>query len=96
MKILTVLFVLKFLVIFLMIMSVDLLYHLFNTAGGDSVERNLDELHERIDKIKGLVDGISDALAQGAQQAEVGRSNITAAEDTIQRARDLLRVFNNY
>ncbi|XP_018015390.1 laminin subunit gamma-1 isoform X2 [Hyalella azteca] len=65
-------------------------------GGGQTVERTLDELHERIEKVQGLVEGVKDALRQGGGLAEVGRSNITAAETIIEQARGMLRDAETY
>uniref|UniRef100_A0A6A7FTH6 Laminin subunit gamma-1-like isoform X1 n=3 Tax=Hirondellea gigas TaxID=1518452 RepID=A0A6A7FTH6_9CRUS len=67
-----------------------------NAAGGDSVEKNLDELHERIEKIQGLVQGLKEALEQGRDLAEFGGSDITEAEDIIRQSRELLRESETY
>ncbi|KAF2367040.1 Laminin IV [Trinorchestia longiramus] len=63
---------------------------------GQTVERTLDELHERIEKVKGLVEGVKDALMQGRNLAEIGRGNITDAENIIEQARIMLREAETY
>ena len=43
-------------------------------------------------KVRGLVEGVADALSQGALQAAMGRDNVTKAEQVIRRAKDILTV----
>ena len=63
-----------------------------NHIGDISVEQNLADLKDRIATVQDLLRQIRDSVSNGRGLAKVGESNITQAEETIQRCREALRV----
>ena len=62
-----------------------------SSGGETTVEEHLDELKDKIKQVQDLLKQIGNSISHGTELSNIGESNITQAEDIIQRCSDALR-----